>query len=203
MKFLLFFNSLLFSEEPLIKKLMIIYVWVKDQLKINLICNYYIQIPPEAQAQLKEQILLSVQNEQTENIRRKVCDVAAEVARNLIDEDGNNQWPEFLQFLFQCANSPLPALKESALRMFTWVSLNSILWICLLRKEVKEIKYACRSVPGVFGNQQANHLDLIKQMLQQSVLDMTNYEVIWNLLTFFNLMGDGYMRVDKTRLLVT
>lgn len=77
------------------------------------------QIPPEAQVQLKEQILLSVQNEQTESIRRKVCDVAAEVARNLIDEDGNNQWPEFLQFLFQCANSPLPALKESALRMFT------------------------------------------------------------------------------------
>lgn len=46
------------------------------------------------------------------------------------------------------------------------------------------IKNTCRSVPGVFGNQQANHLDLIKQMLQQSVLDMTNYEVIWNLHTY-------------------
>lgn len=42
----------------------------------------------------------------------------------------------------------------------------------------KHIKCACRSVPGVFGNQQANHLDLIKQMLQQSVLDPTNYEVM-------------------------
>nr|XP_012150540.1 PREDICTED: importin-5 isoform X2 [Megachile rotundata] len=114
--------------------------------------DFYPKIPPEAQAQLKEQILLSVQNEQTKTIRRKVCEVAAEVARNLIDEDGNNQWPEFLQFLFQCANSPLPALKESALRMFT-------------------------SVPGVFGNQQANYLDLIKQMLQQSVMDSSNYEV--------------------------
>lgn len=78
----------------------------------------FAQIPPEAQAQLREQILLSVQSEQTETIRRKVCEVAAEVARNLIDEDGNNQWPEFLQFLFQCANSPVPALKENALRMF-------------------------------------------------------------------------------------
>ncbi|XP_015439811.1 PREDICTED: importin-5 [Dufourea novaeangliae] len=114
--------------------------------------DYYPKIPPEAQAQLKEQILLSVQNEQTEIIRRKICEVAAEVARNLIDEDGNNQWPEFLQFLFQCANSPVSSLKESALRMFT-------------------------SVPGVFGNQQANYLDLIKQMLQQSVMDSTNYEV--------------------------
>lgn len=83
--------------------------------------HYYnvFQIPPEAQVQLKEQILVSVQNEQIDSIRRKVCEVAAEVARNLIDEDGTNQWPEFLQFLFQCANSPSPALKESALRMFT------------------------------------------------------------------------------------
>lgn len=87
---------------------------------------WLLQIPSEAQAQLKEQILLSVQNEQKETIRRKVCEVAAEVARNLIDEDGNNQWPEFLQFLFQCANSPSPELKESALRMFTWVSFRLI-----------------------------------------------------------------------------
>ncbi|XP_066591327.1 importin-5 [Prorops nasuta] len=114
--------------------------------------DFYPKVPPEAQVHLKEQILVAVQNEQVDNIRKKLCDVAAEVARNLIDEDGNNQWPEFLQFLFQCANGPVPVLKESALRMFT-------------------------SVPGVFGNQQANYLDLIKQMLQQSVLDLSNYEV--------------------------
>lgn len=36
----------------------------------------------------------------------------------------------------------------------------------------------CRSVPGIFGNQQVTYLDLIKQMLQQAVLDMANYEVI-------------------------
>lgn len=62
---------------------------------------------------------MSVQNEQSSNMRRKICDVAAEIARNLIDDDGNNQWPDFLQFLFQCANGPVPALKESALRIFT------------------------------------------------------------------------------------
>lgn len=67
---------------------------------------------------MKEQILLAVQNEQSSKIRRRICEVAAEVARNLIDDDGNNQWPEFLQFLFQCANGPTPGLKESALRMF-------------------------------------------------------------------------------------
>jgi len=49
--------------------------------------------------------------------------------------------------------------------------------VFIKKMEIKD-KCACRSVPGVFGNQQANHLDLIKQMLQQSVLDMANYEVI-------------------------
>ncbi|XP_011304534.1 importin-5 [Fopius arisanus] len=114
--------------------------------------EFYPKISPEAQAELKKQTLLSIQDEQSDIIRRKACEVAAELARNLIDEDGNNQWPEFLQFLFQCANGESPALKESALRIFT-------------------------SVPGVFGNQQANYLNLIKQMLQQSVLDAANYDV--------------------------
>lgn len=48
-----------------------------------------------------------------------MCDVASEVARNQLDDDGNNSWPEFLNFLFQCANSPSNDMKDSALRMFT------------------------------------------------------------------------------------
>ncbi|XP_049800660.1 importin-5 [Schistocerca nitens] len=114
--------------------------------------TFYPKLPPAAQQELKDQVLQAVQQEQVDTIRRKVCDVAAEVARNLIDDDGNNQWPEFLQFLFTCASTPIPHLKESALRMFS-------------------------SVPGVFGNQQANYLELIKQMLQRSLMDTANYEV--------------------------
>nr|CAD7590239.1 unnamed protein product [Timema genevievae] len=114
--------------------------------------EFYPKLPPDDQKVLKEQVLLAVQQEQSESIRKKVCDMAAEVARNLIDDDGNNQWPEFLNFLFQCSNSPLPQMKESALRMFT-------------------------SVPGVFGNQQANYLDIIKQMIQKALVDTTSYEV--------------------------
>ena len=64
---------------------------------------------------------MAVQNEQSAKIRRRVCEIASEIARNLIDDEGKNQWPEFLQFLFQCTNSQIPALKESALRMFTYV----------------------------------------------------------------------------------
>jgi HEAT repeat protein len=114
--------------------------------------DFFPKLPPASQAQLKEQVLLAIHQDQTEQLRHKVCEVAAEVARNLIDDDGNNQWPEFLQFLFQCANAPNNVLKEAALQMFT-------------------------SVPGVFGNQQNNYLDLIKQMLMQSLAPTEAYEV--------------------------
>lgn len=113
--------------------------------------DFYPKLPAEAQLQLKEQIIVAVKVEQNDSMRRKICEVVAELARNLIDDDGNNQWQELLQFLFQCANAPSAQLKESALRIFT-------------------------AVPGIFGNQQTNYLDLIKQMLQQS-LHAPEYEV--------------------------
>ncbi|KAK9870587.1 hypothetical protein WA026_008150 [Henosepilachna vigintioctopunctata] len=118
----------------------------------NEFLDFYPKLPPESQAQLKQQVIIAIQQEQSDQLRHKVCEVAAEVARNLIDDDGNNQWPEFLQFLFQCANAPSPVLKEAALQLFT-------------------------SVPGVFGNQQNNYLDLIKQMLMHSLSTTETYEV--------------------------
>lgn len=57
-----------------------------------------------------------------------------------------------LQFLFHCANDPNPVMKEAALQMFT-------------------------SVPGVFGNEQNNYLDLIKQMMLQSLQPTEPFEV--------------------------
>lgn len=109
-------------------------------------------MPAEQQAQLRQQVLLAVQQNITPNLRRKICEVVAEVARNLIDEDGNNQWPDFLQFLFQCANSQNNQLQESALRIFS-------------------------AVPGAFGNQETQYLVLIKQMLQQSLQPTQDGEV--------------------------
>jgi hypothetical protein len=47
-----------------------------------------------------------------------MCDVASEVARNQLDDEGNNNWPGFLNFLFQCANFPSNDMKDSALRIF-------------------------------------------------------------------------------------
>uniref|UniRef100_A0A2S2NGZ3 Importin-5 n=1 Tax=Schizaphis graminum TaxID=13262 RepID=A0A2S2NGZ3_SCHGA len=73
-----------------------------------------------------------------------MCDVASEVAKNHLDDDGNNSWPELLNFLFQCANFPSNDMKDSALIMLT-------------------------NVPGVFGNKQSRYLVAIKQLFQQSI----------------------------------
>ena len=102
---------------------------------------------------MKQQILLLLQQDESANLKRKICEVVAEVARNLIDDDGNNQWPEILQLLFQCANATNIQLQESALRIFA-------------------------SVPGIFGIQQTQYLEIIKAMLLKYMDRTSNAEVI-------------------------
>lgn len=114
--------------------------------------EFYPKLTPEGKAHLKEQLLYAIHNETSPNLRKKICDVTSELARNLIDDDGNNLWPEFLNFLFDCANSTVPALKECSLQIFG-------------------------AVPGIFGNLQNQYLDVIKQMLQQSLQDQANIQV--------------------------
>ncbi|XP_064455719.1 importin-5-like [Ornithodoros turicata] len=114
--------------------------------------KFYPELPPATQEELKNHLLLSIQNEQNDTIRRRICDAAAELARKLIDDDANNHWPEFLKFLFTCASASSPVLRESALQIFA-------------------------SVPGIFGNQQARYLDMIRQMLVQSLNDTANKNV--------------------------
>lgn len=90
-------------------------------IHILMVFNLLLQLTPENQKQFKDNLLLSVNNEKNDVLRRRICDVASEVARNQVDDDGNNSWPEFLSFLFQSANSPSNELKDCALRMFTLV----------------------------------------------------------------------------------
>lgn len=133
--------------------------------------EFYKGLPEESQGQLLQQLLLAIQQDVTPNLRRKICEVVAEVARSLIDDDGNNQWPEFLQFLFQCANSPMPQLQESALRMFA-------------------------SVPQIFGNQETQYLDLIKQMLAKSLEPTADPEVRFQAV---RAVGAFILRHDKEK----
>ncbi|KAK1876487.1 Importin-5 [Dissostichus eleginoides] len=103
----------------------------------------------EMQTVIKTELLTSIQTETSPNIRKKVCDIAAELTRNLIDDDGNNQWPEVLKFLFDSVNSDSVNLRESALHIF---------W----------------NFPGIFGNQQQHYMEVIKRMLVQCMQDQEN-----------------------------
>ncbi|KAK3095190.1 hypothetical protein FSP39_011221 [Pinctada imbricata] len=109
-------------------------------------------IAVDLQNAIKQQLMLIIQEEITPPVRKKVCDAAAELARNLIDDDENMLWPEFLKFMFDCANSEDAGLRESALHIF------------------------CQ-VPGIFGNQQTHYLDVIKQMLSRSLHDKDHPDV--------------------------
>ncbi|CRK99390.1 CLUMA_CG012554, isoform A [Clunio marinus] len=137
--------------------------------------DFFPKLPVDAQTELKQQILLLLQQETSPNLKRKICEVVAEVARNLIDDDGNNQWPEVLQLLFQCANATNVQLQESALRIFA-------------------------SVPGIFGNQQNNYLQIIKEMLLKYLDPSSNRDVRFQAVravVAFILLHDKEVEIQK------
>uniref|UniRef100_A0A8C2ER82 Importin 5 n=2 Tax=Cyprinus carpio TaxID=7962 RepID=A0A8C2ER82_CYPCA len=73
----------------------------------------YPSLAIDVQTAIRTELLAGIQSEGSSNIRKKVCDIAAELSRNLIDDDGNNQWPEILKFLFDSVNSQDVSLRES------------------------------------------------------------------------------------------
>ncbi|XP_053719016.1 importin-5 [Synchiropus splendidus] len=112
----------------------------------------YPNLTPDMQTAIKAELLADIQQETSANLRKKVCDIAAELSRNLIDDDGNNQWPEVLKFLFESVNSDNVGLREGALHIFC-------------------------NFPGIFGNQQQHYLDVIKRMLVQCMQDQANPQI--------------------------
>ncbi|XP_062302426.1 importin-5 [Osmerus eperlanus] len=112
----------------------------------------YPGLTQDMQTAIKTELLTSIQSETAPNIRKKVCDIAAELCRNLIDDDGNNQWPELLKFLFDSVNSTNVGLREAALHIF---------W----------------NFPGIFGNQQQHYMEVIKRMLVQCMQDEENPQI--------------------------
>ncbi|KPP64331.1 importin-5-like [Scleropages formosus] len=112
----------------------------------------YPHLSPDMQTAIKTELLVGIQTETSPSIRKKVCDIAAELSRNLIDDEGNNQWPEVLKFLFDSVSSQNVDLRESALHIF---------W----------------NFPGIFGNQQQHYLEVIKRMLVQCMQDQENLQI--------------------------
>ena len=117
--------------------------------------EFFPKLPEEQKAQFKQELLNILQSEANRNMRRKLVDLVAEVSRNLTDDDGNNLWPEFLKFLFDLANSDSTDMKESSLLLFG----------------------AC---PMIFGNQNSQYIDVIKNMLFTSLTHPTCYDVRFN-----------------------
>jgi hypothetical protein len=114
--------------------------------------EFYPKLTTDQQNQLKQEVLNCVTQSQNEVLRRKVCDLVGEVVRNMINDDGNNEWAEFIQFLFECVQSPVVELRISALLIF-------------------------QAEPNLFGAQQASYLSVIKQMIGQNLSDGANTNV--------------------------
>lgn len=95
---------------------------------------------PEQQISLRATLLAMLRDGQDDHVRKKLCDVISELSRNSIDDEGNNLWPDIIQFLVDCLNSAHALSQDSALRIFS-------------------------NVPSIFGNQEQAFLDTIKEML--------------------------------------
>lgn len=70
-------------------------------------------------------------------MRKKLCDIIGELAHNMIDDEGNNKWPEFLQFLFESACSPTITHKEVALTLFRYALC--FMYVYTLLEAVQEL----------------------------------------------------------------
>ncbi|CAF1396582.1 unnamed protein product [Didymodactylos carnosus] len=102
--------------------------------------TFWPKFSQEQQSALKKELLLRIsQVDDDETIRKKVCNIVAELAKNLMDDNEVNQWPEVLQFLFESANSNHNSLKESALVIF-------------------------EAFPGIFGSQAEQLTTIIHQI---------------------------------------
>eukprot|EP00111_Clytia_hemisphaerica_P019077 TCONS_00056356-protein len=97
-------------------------------------------VPANVQDICKSQLIEAAHKEQDESMRKKISDSIAELAKCYLGEDGNNQWPDILKFLYECCNSDQNTMKEVALHIII-------------------------AFPGIFGTQQDTYIQVIKEML--------------------------------------
>jgi len=107
--------------------------------------NLMTVVPADVQETCKTELLKLLHQEPDDQMRKKVCDCVAELAKRYLDEEGNNQWPDILKFLYECCNSGEDKLKECALHIII-------------------------AFPGIFGGQQDTYLQVIKEMLVSCIV---------------------------------
>lgn len=74
-------------------------------------------LTPEQRIAIREKLVACLSSETLPDVRNKIGDAIAEVARQYTDND--ESWPELLGVLFQASQSPEAGLRESAFRIFT------------------------------------------------------------------------------------
>lgn len=90
------------------------------------------------------ELLLACQSESNDTLRKRFCDLVAEIARNLLDDDVNERdtWQQILNFILNCSKSE--HLREIALNIF-------------------------ENVPGIFGEEQHKYVDIAKEILHSGM----------------------------------
>ncbi|KAL3318569.1 Importin-5 [Cichlidogyrus casuarinus] len=104
----------------------------------------YTNLPEEAKVAFKSQLLLLMQKNQEEELRRKICDIACQLVNDLMADKTTQEWPELLQFMIQCSAS-----EDMALLAFSF--------------------YILRRVPGIFADKLKEHFDVLTQMLSRGL----------------------------------
>ncbi|CAD5118222.1 DgyrCDS6944 [Dimorphilus gyrociliatus] len=112
------------------------------------------KLNPELLENVRSKILESSLNVADDLVRKKLCDLIAEVARNTVEVEEDNDkhgWPDVLQFIINCSNAENSNLKEMAMIILSYV-------------------------PSIFGVLQHENVDMIKRMIMQSLV-VDNYAV--------------------------
>ncbi|OQD75065.1 hypothetical protein PENDEC_c008G07169 [Penicillium decumbens] len=77
----------------------------------------FLTLPNEQRVVIREKLVTCLTTESVTDVRKKIGDAVAEIARQYTDN--GEQWPELLGILFQASHSPDSGLRETAFRVFT------------------------------------------------------------------------------------
>lgn len=101
---------------------------------------------PEDKLSFCSELFMSAQSSTDETMRKRFCDILAEVARNCIDDDEKPIWEQMLNFVFNCAKSDAVNHKEIAMHMI-------------------------ENVPGIFGEEPHKYVEVVKSILTSALQD--------------------------------
>jgi len=83
--------------------------------------NFLEQLSPASQAAVKSTLISAIQQEKTQNIRRKIADTTGEVGATIM---GQGEWPELLAFVFGAGKSESAEMRESAMLVLSRLTFS-------------------------------------------------------------------------------